>query len=287
MKFKNLFFLIISIFCYTIGFAQSAQTKGVISTGESIPHKTFGNATYRITYKMSFVPDPDFPEEKKEALTVLLVGNKYSLFADYYSLEFDSIETSLNAKKENASVQMAKLLPIGKKIKFKPWIIINYPSNGHVLYQQNFGSTTYRYDDNIKFNWHIEDSTKIIEGYKCQKAVCSFRGRTYTAWYCPEVPLNGGPYVFNGLPGLIFSIKDSNNEFSFSLVGLQKQTKNTLIKIPNRNIVQISRKEFRKIEKNLADNPAAVLKLTSGRANIPSDVLKNIQPKPYNPIEKE
>lgn len=119
MKFKNLFFLIISIFCYTIGFAQSAQTKGVISTGESIPHKTFGNATYRITYKMSFVPDPDFPEEKKEALTVLLVGNKYSLFADYYSLEFDSIETSLNAKKENASVQMAKLLPIGKKNKIQ------------------------------------------------------------------------------------------------------------------------------------------------------------------------
>lgn len=288
MNLKKLSIFIISIFCYTLGFAQSVQTKGIVSSGEPTPHKTFENALYRVTYKMAFVPNPESPSNKKETLTVLLIGKKFSLFADYYSLELDSLETSLNIKKENVGAQMSKLLPVGKKIRFKPWIVINYPSNGHVLYQQNFGSTTYRYDDDaIKFDWHLEDTIQTIKGYKCKKALCSFRGRTYTAWYCPEIPLNAGPYVFNGLPGLIFSIKDGNDEFSFSLEGFQKQTNPSWIKIPDRNVVQISRNEFRKIEKNLADNPAAVLKLTSGKANIPSDVLKNIPPKPYNPIEKE
>ncbi|NHQ77959.1 GLPGLI family protein, partial [Elizabethkingia miricola] len=31
-----------------------------------------------------------------------------------------------------------------------------------------------------------------------------------------------GPYIFNGLPGLIVSIQDSNNEYSFNLIEVKK-----------------------------------------------------------------
>lgn len=287
MKTKILLLFFIGIVYHTFGYAQSAQMNGATYSDKADNHLSFGDAEYRISYLMKFAPDADFPDEKKETTTVLLVGKNKSLFADYYSLMLDSVGTALSAQKENASKQMGILLPIGKKIKFKPWIIINHPSNGHALIQQNFGSSTYRYNDSIKINWNLSDSSKIINGYKCKKASCSYRGRTYTAWYSPDVPLNAGPYIFNGLPGLIFSINDTNNEFSFNLIGLQQLKIPIPMTIPNRNIVPTSRLNFRKIEKNLAENPGEVLKLTSGKANISSDVLKNIQPKPYNPIEKE
>lgn len=277
---------------YVVDMVYDTEIHTTVDMDRAVPDKGkqylfFGDAEYRISYRMVFTPDADFSEDKKEATTVLLVGKGKTLFADYYSLLLDSVGTALAEKNESANKQMSVLLPIGKKIKFKPWVVNNHTSKGKSLIQQNFGSSTYRYEDSIKINWILCDSSMIISGYSCKKATCTYRGRTYSAWYSPEVPLNAGPYVFNGLPGLIFSISDSNNEFIFQLIGLQKLKDVVPMKLSNRNIVFVSRTDFRKIEKNLADNPGEALKMTSGKANISPEILKRIQPKPYNPIEKE
>jgi hypothetical protein len=71
----------------------------------------FGDAEYRISYRMVFTPDADFSEDKKEATTVLLVGKGKTLFADYYSLLLDSVGTALAEKNESANKQMSVLLP--------------------------------------------------------------------------------------------------------------------------------------------------------------------------------
>lgn len=56
--------------------------------------------------------------------------------------------------------------------------------------------------------WHLVQETDSIAGYVCQKAETEYRGREYEAWYCPAIPVDGGPYVFGGLPGLIIRVVD-------------------------------------------------------------------------------
>ena len=68
-------------------------------------------------------------------------------------------------------------------------------------------------------NWNITDETKKIDNYDCIKAVAEFRGRTYYAWFSPEIPMMYGPYKFHGLNGVIFEIYDQTREVSFRLKG--------------------------------------------------------------------
>ena len=68
--------------------------------------------------------------------------------------------------------------------------------------------------------WELSDSTCTIKGYICFKAATEFRGRRWTAWYCPDIPVRWGPWKLNGLPGLIIEAYDSKKEYHYELVGL-------------------------------------------------------------------
>lgn len=54
-------------------------------------------------------------------------------------------------------------------------------------------------------------------------------GRKWAAWFTPDVPLNFGPYKFQGLPGLIVSVSDAKSHYSFMLQGNKR--KGTLLPI--------------------------------------------------------
>ncbi len=63
---------------------------------------------------------------------------------------------------------------------------------------------------------------KIIGKYKSQKAEANYGGRSWITWLTTELPFGDGPYIFNGLPGLIVSVQDSHNEYSFNLIEVKK-----------------------------------------------------------------
>lgn len=64
------------------------------------------------------------------------------------------------------------------------------------------------------FNWEIiPKSDTIILGFKCQKAITEFRGRSYVAIFSNEIAPYGGPWKFDGLPGMIISVKSVDNYF--------------------------------------------------------------------------
>lgn len=71
-----------------------------------------------------------------------------------------------------------------------------------------------------KMEWELLNENKQIGGYSCEKAKTTFRGRTYEVWYTPEIPISTGPWKFNGLPGLILSVKDLMGIYSWDITSI-------------------------------------------------------------------
>ena len=65
-------------------------------------------------------------------------------------------------------------------------------------------------EDDFSWNWKLNNDTKKIGNFNCQKATIKFRGRNYTAWFTNEIPVRYGPWKFQGLSGLILEVYDDD-----------------------------------------------------------------------------
>ena len=75
-----------------------------------------------------------------------------------------------------------------------------------------------------KPEWNIlSDSVKMIEGYTCLMAKGFVRGRDYTVWFTPDIPVSAGPWKIWGLPGLIVDVQSDDGEVEITMTSL-KQT---------------------------------------------------------------
>ena len=75
----------------------------------------------------------------------------------------------------------------------------------------------------------LTNDSKYILNHKTYQAKIASGGRNWVAWYSAEIPFADGPYKFNGLPGLIFEITDTENNYSFKLVQILKSNKNIIL----------------------------------------------------------
>ena len=41
----------------------------------------------------------------------------------------------------------------------------------------------------------------------------------------PDIPVDGGPYKFRGLPGLILKVEDSEKHFSWTMTGIERKAR--------------------------------------------------------------
>lgn len=65
--------------------------------------------------------------------------------------------------------------------------------------------------------WELLKEEQIICGFKCHKARADYLGRIWSVWYTEEIPLNLGPWLLHGLPGLIVYASDADDFFRFEL----------------------------------------------------------------------
>ncbi|GAA0715100.1 hypothetical protein GCM10009430_09090 [Aquimarina litoralis] len=100
------------------------------------------------------------------------------------------------------------------------------------FYFRNEGDTTLIYDDHIifkhftvkdepKFNWTLTKDSKKVLGYNCQKATANFRGRTYEAYFTTDLGIQGAPWKFHGLPGVILHVYSIDGVFEITATGIK------------------------------------------------------------------
>lgn len=123
----------------------------------------------------------------------------------------------------------------------------------------------------IPLNWSLVNERKSIGGFTCFKATCYFKGRFYTAWYCPEIAIKAGPWKLNGLPGLILEAMDDKEHVKFELLSFKNVEKVVDTKLPTGK--QITPKEYEQVLNALLDNPTAYITMlmnssSSGGSNV-------------------
>jgi GLPGLI family protein len=127
---------------------------------------------------------------------------------------------SINTVEElQALASDASQMPVARDSYF---IYKNY-ENGVLTYIDHIPSDTYKFEESFDvFKWKIHNDTATIKGYKVQKASCDFGGRTWVAWFAPEIPYGDGPYKFTGLPGLILNIHDTQKHYNFEFGSIER-----------------------------------------------------------------
>lgn len=200
-----------------------------------------------------------------------------SYLTDYEALFIDStynssMYTSIKfiAMDSIKRVERMKGNPLGPDIS---WYMVNGTKNSTVIFKDHINqeiiaheklapneSTHFIYKDTDPMNWELIDEYQAIDDVKCYKAKMEFGGRTWIAWYNPEIPISEGPYKFHGLPGLIFQIEDITGSWRFDLMSLIEEKSSFLFNCSDRDHEEVSKLEFTKAKKYHYDNKLTIMK---------------------------
>ena len=102
------------------------------------------------------------------------------------------------------------------------WITKDFERSRAVQYAKSIQGTEYRIEEFVHpMQWEILTDTGTIAGIPVRKAKSRFRGRCFTAWYAPRIPLDNGPWKLGGLPGLILEAYDEKKEVVFRFRSLR------------------------------------------------------------------
>jgi len=281
--------LIIILFVFSIGlYAQHITfSEGDIPPNKVSPQDTLDFSKMRIQYKVLMVKDTLHPEKVTEDRLMLQIGSKISKSSNYYKMINDSILSQLlisggasEAFQAMRGRQMGDLTLIGSFFK-------NYPT-GKITALDKVLIDRFQYEENIPdFQWKLEKGEQEVLGYLCKKATTNFRGRTYEAWYAPEIMISDGPWKFSGLPGLILKISDAKKQYVFEAIALSLISwKDPITLEKSSQCMKTNRENFNRAMKRYMDNPAGAIQ-NSDKVTVSQKTLANLKAKPYNPIELE
>jgi len=290
-----LFFAICFVF---VSNSQLVTNTNINRTKGTLNKENLDNAVIRCLYerKQLFINSGN-REYAIDTLTLKL-GKRYSLFYDENKIYRDSLFTAfgrsfmpelkvINANtkadifqdlraqggryiEKNAAGESVRLY---KDRKNKTIISIDYEG---VLY-------AFKLTENLPpQQWKIANDTLTVMGYLCQKAVSTFRGRNYIAWFTSEIPVNDGPWKLYGLPGLILKAYTEDEIFMFEAIGIEKLINPVKITMDKDEYIRCNRKEMEKVHlKNKTSSRLSYFK--DGIAYVGS----RIEPWVFEPMELE
>ncbi|WP_083862166.1 GLPGLI family protein [Flavobacterium sp. B17] len=206
--------------------------------------------TIRVLYNYQFKSDSLHRENRSSETMALDINPETgSTFYSYKKYQQDSISKSENKLKSDDNAG-------DNKAKVKFFVTKKYPEYISVLYT-HIGSTAVNLSSNRKFEWDIRSDKDTLEGYPVQKAILSFQGRQWTAWFTPEIQIQDGPYRFSGLPGLILKIGD-NGDHVFTLIGIKKikAEKINPLNFTKKKSIEVNEQQFSKLWNNYKKDPA-------------------------------
>lgn len=214
---------------------------------------------------------------------------KSELVTENYYLDISGAESSFRLERERASDSLIHRtgLGLGRSPVFNSqmYILKNLETRDiQKIIFTNFFNDKYSIIIDEKLDWKILPDKQKIADLDCQKATVNYGGRSWTAWFTQSIPVPEGPYVFNGLPGLIVNISDNQSDYSFSLIKTKEFNKDNFFVARNAQI--ISWEVFQKIQSDYYSDPFAEIKARNMKIQS-GDEKGNPVPTDLNKITKQ
>ena len=243
---------------------------------------TYRTKSVRDTTKLDSVGRYNYENDDMQ----LLIGDKVSYF---YSATYRAYEEELRKSVDANNIAIPTSTSARGSISMD--FYRNYPT-GKSTYLDKVIREKFRIIEPLEQpQWDIiADSTKQILDYHCQMARCSFKGRTWTAWFTTDIPLDNGPWKLCGLPGLILRAYDSKQQYIFDCVGMKqaKEGENITYDTKFDKYVSATMKEF--VDYQAKAVPEDILATQGIKIEVPEEMkaefMKQMaKPMPSNPIE--
>lgn len=299
-------FFVLSILNINFLFSQNSTEcqpvfVGALNRYDTIPSQRLEIAKLRIWYEYSYPVEYEKEKITRKDTMALAAGDNYSVYYDWhreskYKGMLSQLDAAKNTTKEiiyNSFHDFEDLVVEDKRLSE---FTVNR-ENAQILKNRTSNLiTTTDLDDSDIVNeklywldekilpqqWQLEEEEILILGYLCQKAVCHFRGRDYTAWFTLDIPINDGPYKFYGLPGLILMMEDSEKNFRFTAIGLEQLANVEIVSDNKKDFIVCTPQQYNMVKKRMQETN--VLYYSQGETLF---VTKRRVPIVYKPIEAE
>ncbi len=257
----------------------------LLAVGLSAKNSNRGtDKVYRATYDFEYTKDSINAYTAHDVLYLELHGDHSFCFSKY-TWELDSLTNSPHGEKLFDELLTASLLKDGFTAGTYPhrrstFMVSKHKAEGSITTKDYCDNEYYQYPDSMEeFVWNITDSVKTINGMSAVNAQCTYHGRQWDVWFCPELPWSDGPWKLCNLPGLIIEAKDKDELFIFKLTGLKECEKP--VSDWCKRVKQTSRKEFLKLRYKYLKNSTVRYSAELGiddRSNVDTRYLDGLEP---------
>lgn len=235
----------------------------------------FDAQSKRFYYEVNFKLD-DLGTQAKKDIMVLEINKETNVFLSNEYILTDSTNT---IHKDNTEFAYPKFKEVVEYQK----------SDGSFNFINSLSANYYEYNAKKKIDWKILNEKKKIGQFEVTKATANFGGRDWTAWFCQEIQLPFGPYVFYGLPGLILEVYDKHENFHFSFIqnknySAELNSEDLIKKLFDNRKINIKEKEWNKVQLNYYLNPIPEYK--SGKSVMMGNDGKEYTAADYRSFEK-
>lgn len=246
------------------------------------PSELLDTTQFVVSYRMLYRQRPE-NEHPMEDLLLLQIGRNVTKFYSYKTWQTDSL-----VRVTPPEQVMANLGSFHGGVQD---VLFRDAAAGRLTHTDQIGMDHLLYTEPLPdCGWELTDGERTILGYACRRAACTFRGRSYEAWYTPEIAVSCGPWKFGGLPGLILAVRDAAGVLELEATGVEQRVEP--ICMTDRNYMKTNRKKYLELKQKVMTDPVGYL---AGNSNVrmtiksedgtplnPGDLLRG-----YNAIELE
>lgn len=212
-------------------YSQRKDTDAKISIANNVKSATEGRekvseANIRIRYAFNAEDMADKSTWIDEGQ--LKIGSDMTDYSSYFiEVNEDSLANWFNTHGRNVAYPPLRWMGGYRQNKWIEYQYSQITTKDGVLTEwatmpRELDSDNLYYTENLPlFDWQIEDEVAEVCGYECLKATCHWRGRDFTAWFTPDIPVEYGPWKFGGLPGLIMKVADDEGIYTFEAVAVE------------------------------------------------------------------
>lgn len=234
-------------------------------------------------YKYSWCNDTTVRQEgnyTSDKMLLQIAQSGLSKFSSYTNITVDSI--LMNSSDE----QISDAIDNGRLSHGDFMTILKNYAERRLTHTEKICTDWLKYEEDIpELGWELIDSVKYILGYKCLGAICSFRGREWTVFYCEDIPIMDGPWKLCGLPGLIMKANDKDRQYNFECIGINSNIKRPITEY-RVNFNNTSRMKFYDTKHRYDINPIAYFIGGGGTVNVNfTDETGNPKLDAYDPVE--